>query len=199
MNNYVIISGSTRNNSESFRLSGVVQNIIKDTDPDSIATILNLAEIKHTDWNEKFWGEDIPCLEWKRSSELLEAASAFIFVVPEWHGMIPPALTNLFILAERNELAHKPALIVGVSSGNGGAYVISQLKGFCSKNNRLCFIPEQVVIRNIKNKKFNGDQDSKGDLARLSYGAAVLKAYIPALSQVRESGVLDFESWPYGM
>lgn len=199
MSNYTIVSSSTRINSESLRVSKVIKSIIHESDPSSTVSILNLAETKHMEWNESFWGEEIPCAEWKNTSKLLMSSSAFIFVVPEWHGMIPPALLNLLILAERNELAHKPALIVSVSSGTGGAYVVSQLKSHCSKNNRLCFIPEQVVIRNVRNKLFNGDENSEGDYARLSYAAAVLKAYIPALLQVREAGVLDFESWPYGM
>ncbi|MNC21466.1 NADPH-dependent FMN reductase [compost metagenome] len=113
--------------------------------------------------------------------------------------MVPPALTNLLILAERHELAHKPALIVSISSGNGGAYVVSHLKANGSKNNRLCFIPDHVIIRNIRSKSFKGDDGSAGDYARLKYATDVLKAYIPALQQVRESGVLDYETWPYGM
>ncbi len=199
MNKYVIISASTRSKSESLRLSGILEALIRSEDPEAVTNILNLAVVRHMDWNEQFWGEEIPCPEWKRSSAMLHSASAFIFVVPEWHGMVPPALTNLLILAERHELAHKPALIVSISSGNGGAYVVSQLKANGSKNNRLCFIPDHVIIRNIKNKAFNGDDDSSGDFARLKYATNVLKAYIPALQLVRESGVLDFETWPYGM
>lgn len=199
MNNYTIISSSTRKNSESLRVSKVIQSIIHENDLDSVINILNLAEIKHMEWNESFWEEEVPCAEWKNTSKLLTSSSAIIFVVPEWHGMIPPALLNLLILSERNELAHKPALIVGVSSGTGGAYIVSQLKGHYSKNNRLCFIPEQVIIRNVRTKLFNGDENSEGDYARLQYATAVLKAYIPALRQVRDSGVLDYKSWPYGM
>lgn len=152
MNKYVIISASTRSKSESLRLSGIIEALIRSEDTEAVTNILNLAEVRHMDWNEQFWEEEILCPEWKHSSAMLNSASAFIFVVPEWHGMVPPALINLLILAERHELAHKPALIVRISSGNGEAYVVSQLKANGSKNNRFCFIPDHVIIRNIKIK-----------------------------------------------
>ncbi|GKW26206.1 NAD(P)H-dependent oxidoreductase [Pectobacterium polonicum] len=199
MNNYVIISGSTQQKSQSSRLSTVIKSLIDTIDIESHIALIDLAEIKHQEWNKEFWGDEIPCPEWKKTSAILAKSDAIIFVVPEWHGMIPPALMNLLILSERNELSHKPALIVSVSAGNGGAYTVAQLKGFYSKNNRLCFIPDHVIIRNIRDKEFDGDKNSAEDYERLTYSLSILKAYIPGLAHVRQCGVLDYDTWPYGM
>ncbi|AUX91789.1 NADPH-dependent FMN reductase [Mixta gaviniae] len=199
MNNYVIISASTRQESQSSRLSQVIHSLIDTLDPDSMTHIIDLSAVKHMEWNSEFWSDNIPCPNWKTTSAILDASSAIIIVVPEWHGMIPPALLNLFVLAERNELAHKPALIVSISAGSGGAYTVAQLKGFCTKNNRLCFIPEHVIVRQVRDKAFKGDENSADDHERLVYGLNVLKAYIPGFAQVRQSGVLDYDTWPYGM
>ncbi|WP_431224301.1 NADPH-dependent FMN reductase [Serratia sp. L9] len=199
MNNYVIISGSSRENSQSSRLSHIINTMIAAVDVDAHTDVIDLAETRHQEWNNAFWEKEIPCSNWKKTSHKLAESSAVIFVVPEWHGMVPPALMNLLVLAERNELAHKPALIVSISGGSGGANPVAQLKGFCAKNNRICFIPDHVIVRNVRSKSFNGNEDSAGDEARLSYALSVLKAYIPGLDQVRQSGVLDFETWPYGM
>ena len=48
-------------------------------------------------------------------------------VSPEWNGMVPSMLTNFFLLCSNNELAHKPGLLVGVSSGTGGSYPVAEL------------------------------------------------------------------------
>lgn len=199
MNSYAIISGSSRQQSQSSRLSKIIRSFIDTVDVDAHTDLIDLAEIKHQEWNSDFWSDEIPCPNWKKTSDILEKSSAIIFVVPEWHGMIPPALVNLLVLSERNELAHKPALIVSVSGGSGGAYPVAQLKGFCTKNNRICFIPDHVVVRNVGGKAFDGDENSVVDSERLLYSLHVLKAYIPGLAHVRQSDILDHNKWPYGM
>jgi chromate reductase len=199
MNNYAIISGSSREGSQSSRLSYKIQHFIETLDHDSQTDLIDLSVTKHQEWNNEFWGEKIPCPSWQKTSNTLAKASAIVIVVPEWHGMAPPALINLFMLAEHNEFSHKPALIVGVSSGNGGAYPVAQLRGFSSKNTKICFIPEHVIVRNVKDKRFEGDDFSQYDQDRLLYSLTVLKAYIPGFDQVRSSGILDYKKWAYGM
>ena len=79
-------------------------------------------------WDEGVW-EDAP--RWKEAigdlTEELDACDAFIIVTPEWHGMVPSGLKNLFLLLPGTQvLAHKPALIISVSGGaGGGAYPIA--------------------------------------------------------------------------
>lgn len=94
---------------------------------------------------------------WPGMAAQLQAADALVVLSPEWHGMACPALKNLFVYAGRRELAHKPALLVGVSSGLGGAYPLSELRVSSYKNCRICFIPEQLIIRQV-DAVLNDDQ-----------------------------------------
>ena len=60
-------------------------------------------------------------------------------------------MKNFFLLwAATGELSHKPALPCAVSAGEGGAYVISELRMSSYKNNRLCWLPEQLIARQVK-------------------------------------------------
>ncbi|MDR0806724.1 MAG: NAD(P)H-dependent oxidoreductase [Enterobacteriaceae bacterium] len=196
MNKYVIVSCSSRENNQSSRVAAVINNLIIETDGKAQTEIIDLAKTKYQEWNNACWGKDIPCKYWRQGSKILAESDGIIFVVPEWHGMIPPALSNLLILAERNELAHKPALIVSISGGSGGAYPMAQLKGFSNKNNRLCYIPDHVIIRNVSKKALMPEDN---DYKHLLYSLSILSAYMSALTSVRNSGVVDYDSWPYGM
>ncbi len=42
-------------------------------------------------------------------------------------------------------------LIVAVSSGAGGAYPVAELRMSSYKNSRICYIPEQIIIRDVEN------------------------------------------------
>ena len=58
---------------------------------------------------------------------------------------------KFFLLwAATGELSHKPALPCAISAGEGGAYVISELRMSSYKNNRLCWLPEQLIARQVK-------------------------------------------------
>ena len=71
-------------------------------------------------------------------------------VVPEYGGMATPIAKNLFLLCDDGELFHKPGLIVSVSSGNGGAYPITELRSSSYKNTHIMWIPENIIIRNVE-------------------------------------------------
>ena len=96
----------------------------------------------------------------------LTESDAFIIISPEWHGQVPAGLKNFFLMFNRFELGHKPALIVTVSSADGGAYPVAELRMSSYKNNRLCYIPEQLVLRNIEkilNEKADENTDESAD------------------------------------
>ncbi len=63
---------------------------------------------------------------------------------------VPAGLKNFFLMFSRFELGHKPAMIVAVSSGDGGAYPVAELRMSSYKNNRICYIPEQLNLRNVE-------------------------------------------------
>jgi hypothetical protein len=115
--------------------------------------------------------------------------------------MAPAALKNFFLLCRSGEIAHKPACLVGVSAGVGGAYPIAELRMSSYKNTHVCYIPEQIVVRGVEDVLHDGPQsDPERSLrARINYALGVLVAYGAALRAVRASGCIDLERYPYGM
>ncbi|WP_435219837.1 NADPH-dependent FMN reductase [Luminiphilus sp. nBUS_07] len=137
--------------------------------------------------------------------EQLQSSDGFVIVSPEWHGMATSAVKNFFLLCNvQSGLAHKPALITAISGGDGGAYVVSELRTSSYKNNRLCYIPEQLVVRNV-GKVFNADSAENDPEAhtyfvdRADYSLKLLLAYSEALGALRGGGVVDLDGYPNGM
>jgi NAD(P)H-dependent FMN reductase len=116
--------------------------------------------------------------------------------------MVPPALKNFLLLCSAEEVGHKPALLVSVSSGIGGSYPIAELRMSSYKNNRLVYVPDHVIIRDVESMLDGGDAKSDRDQTtrgRLDYSMKMLLEYAKALSQVRHSGVINHAEFPYGL
>ena len=129
------------------------------------------------------WGE-----RWNSISDNLNISDGFIFIVPEYGGMATPAAKNIFLLCGNGELAHKPGLIVSVSSGNGGAYPIAELRSSSYKNTHLMWIPENIIIRNVE--EFN--PGSHGKIIpnwldnRIDYVLNLFLAYVLNMKPLRD-------------
>lgn len=155
-------------------------------------------------WDEEI-GSDAP--QWsdlKAVTEKVDSADAFIIIAPEWHGMVPAALKNFFLVCGGASFAHKPALPVGVSVGPGGTYPINELRTSSYKNNRLCYLPEHLIVRNcmlVMNEDVS--ENDEGEHSYISerslYCMKQLIAYADALAQVRASGAADLTPYPNGM
>ncbi len=170
------------------------------------AWLFDLAREKLPLWDEGVWdGEEKWKKVWEPVSRELKACDGLVLIAPEYAGMVPPALKNFLLLAGTAEVAHKPALIVTVSAGMGGSYPNMELRASSYKNNRVVFIPDHVVIRNVEH--LLNFADGKSDLTgediyirtRLTYSLRILGEYARALRQVRESGLVDFKTYPNGM
>jgi NAD(P)H-dependent FMN reductase len=136
--------------------------------------------------------------------EQLSNSDAFVVISPEWHGQVPAGLKNFFLLFSKKELGHKPALIVTVSSGRGGSYPVAELRMSSYKNNRLCYIPEHVIIRDVEkilndNPDDNDPGSDKFYRQRLAWALGILREYGLALKQVRESGATESDQFKSGM
>src|SRR5579872_7479906 len=112
----------------------------------------------------------------------------------EWNGMLPPQLVNFFQLCTNQELAHKPALIISVSSGSGGAYPIAELRISSSKNTKICYIPENIIVRDVNNvlncyENIDGDDDQY-IRDRMQHALSLLNLYAGALNPIREHDVV---------
>ncbi|GGY31593.1 FMN reductase [Bacterioplanes sanyensis] len=126
-----------------------------------------------------------------------QAADGFVFVVPEWHGMVPAALKNLLLWLGSKELAHKPVLLTAVSASAGGAFVIAELRGSGYKNSRLLYLPEHLILRDA-NDLWQGQEERESDAyldKRARYAIDQLTTYATALAPLREqltAGLTDF-------
>ena len=129
------------------------------------------------------WGDT-----WNSISSNLSESDGFIFVVPEYGGMATPAAKNIFLLCGNGELAHKPGLIVSVSSGNGGAYPISELRSSSYKNTHISWIPENIIIRNVEefNSGVHGKNIPKWLDNRIEYVLKLLLTYALNMKPIRE-------------
>ncbi|HLD66528.1 MAG TPA: NADPH-dependent oxidoreductase, partial [Pseudomonas sp.] len=107
-----------------------------------------------------------------------------------------------FIYASKAELAHKPGLLVGVSSGIGGAYPISELRASSYKNCRLCYLPEHLILRQVE-QLLNGPEaasETEQRLhARIDYALDILVKYGTALKPVRAAIDMTDPAFANGM
>ena len=184
-----IISASHRINSQSKKISSFIQdNLFKiasklDTD------ILDLADAGLPLWSpEKKDGKGIWGENWNSISVNLNESDGFILVVPEYGGMATPAAKNIFLLCGNGELAHKPGLIVSISSGTGGAYPISELRSSSYKNTHIMWIPENIIIRNVE--EFNPGAHGKNIPNwldnRIDYVLKLFLTYASKMKPIRE-------------
>lgn len=199
-----IISGSHRAASQSIKVAKFIQQTLEAGICDE-APILNLANNPFPLWDQGVWDGDE---KWTALltplREQLSSSDGFVVVTPEWHGQVPAGLKNLFLLSSKNELGHKPAMIVAVSAGDGGAYPIAELRMSSYKNNRLCYIPEQIIIRNVEqvlndDAKDNDEHSDSFYRERITWNLGILKEYALALKQVRASGATQTDKFNNGM
>lgn len=199
-----IISGSHRAEAQSLKVAGFIQKTLEAGICDE-APILSLADNPLPLWDQGVWdGDD----KWTKLltplREQLSSSDGFVVITPEWHGQVPAGLKNLFLLCSKNELGHKPAMIVAVSSGDGGATPVAELRMSSYKNNRLCYIPEQIIIRNVEQVLNDDarDNDERSDSffrERITWSLNILKEYVSALELVRNSGATQTDKFNNGM
>lgn len=197
--NISIICGSQRTSSESGKLALFLQNKITELFPETQTNLFDLGKNPLPLWNEGVWqGTDEWKTIWHPIAQTLNNSDGIILISPEYGGMVPPALKNFLLLCGGKDIAHKPGLIIAVSSGRGGSYPVAELRTSGYKNNRVCWVPDHVIVRDITN--FNKTpSDYQRDIDRLEYSLKMFNEYAKALKTVRNSGVIDLETYPFGM
>lgn len=139
---------------------------------------------------------------WADYSQRLKSADAVVVIAPEWNGMAGPAIKNFFIYASKAELAHKPGLLVGVSSGIGGGSPIAELRSSSYKNCRVNYLPEHLIIRQVTqvlNDEQPASEDDSRIRARIDYALDILAQYGEALKPVRANIDLSDPAFTNGM
>lgn len=163
MNKITVIVGSHRNDSQSGKVGRVIANKLEAMDGVESVSTLDLATADLPFWQESYTDEEQARI--KQTREQLTESDAFVVIAPEWNGMVPSALKNLFLLYSAGEFAHKPALIASVSAGIGGTYPVTELRSTTYKNSRICYIPEHLIFRDVESI-FNEDSDNSNDAHR---------------------------------
>ena len=199
-----IISGSHRDPSQSEKVARHIEKTLQE-DHGVETWLYALANNPLPLWDQSLW-EDSP--EWDRRlasiRQQLTASDGFVVISPEWHGQVPAGLKNFFLLFNRFQLGHKPAMIVAVSSADGGAYPVAELRMSSYKNNRICYIPEHVIVRNVEevlNEKAE-DNNAEADAyfrERISWSLGILKGYAEAMKPMRESVRVHHDKFGNGM
>ncbi|MGB4074626.1 NADPH-dependent FMN reductase [Pseudomonas sp.] len=198
MLNIALVAGSSRSNSQSGKVARFLQQRLIQQGHSSaeLCQVIDLGQNPLPLWPADDSGP------WAQYSQQLQAADALVVIAPEWNGMACPAIKNFFIYAGKVELAHKPGLLVGVSSGVGGAYPISELRASSYKNCRLCYLPEHLIVRGVENvlnsPKPAGDDDQRLH-ARIDYELDILHKYAQALRPVRASIDMSNPAFANGM
>lgn len=198
-----IIVGSHRTNSQSSKVGSVAKTMLTLSGAAASVFTLDLAAQKIPFWDEGVWSGDPNWKKiWDPISVELKSCDGFVVISPEYHGMVPAALKNFFLLAGKDELGHKPGLIVAVSSARGGSYPVAELRLSSYKNSRINWIPDHMIVRNAEHV-LNGtnavSEDDQFTRERLQYCLKLLVEYGKALKMVRSSGVVDFKLHPNGM
>ena len=200
---FFILSGSHRAEAQSLKVAKYVQAVLTREHSGAAAHLYSLGGNPLPLWDEATGGA--PDALWDPISAELKAADALVIVTPEWSGMATPGVKNFLLNCTASEIGHKPGLIVTVSASRGGSYPVAELRMSGTKNNRLVWIPEHVIIQHAEQNLTapDGTADlSKEDATqrkRLRYALRLLEEYGKALQQVRASGTVDHKTFPSGM
>ncbi len=133
----------------------------------------------------------------------LQQVAGVVVVVPEWNGAAAPGWSNLMLYIG-DDLAHKPAMLVGVSAGRGGAYPLLGVRSAGYKNSRYVVIPESLIV-SYCGEVFGPDgsltDHSAAEIlgARADYALGVLLAYAQSLEAVRQGAAIDHDKYPSGI
>ncbi len=107
---YIIISGTNRKDSNTFKIASYYQQALAEKNISS--ALLSLEEMDLSGRNPEYE---------RVEKELLLPSHKFIFISPEYNGSIPGVLKTLLDLSDYKKVWwHKKALLTGVSTGRSG-------------------------------------------------------------------------------
>ena len=183
--NISIISASHRKTSQSKRIALILEKLLQEKFKNIKTFNFDLFKLNLPMWSEEEIEENRKLLFDEFSAKLLKS-DGFIFVIPEYGGMATPISKNFFLHCNKGELSHKPALLVSISSGNGGSYPISELRSSSYKNRHVLWIPENIIIRNVEhfNPRNHGNLIPEWLDKRIDYVLNLLIEYSKCLQPI---------------
>lgn len=118
-----VILGTGREGRESEKVARFVHSRLL-SKKDVLSEFVDVRDYVTSPFTIPAWEKDKNALKWRK---IAQSASGFVFVVPEYNRSFPGEFKLLFDSAFK-EYEDKPAVLVGVSSGQyGGVRVIQQL------------------------------------------------------------------------
>jgi multimeric flavodoxin WrbA len=200
---FFILSGSHRRDAQTLKVAKYLQAVLQREHTGAETHLFSLSGNPLPLWDEATGGA--PDELWDPISAELKAADALVIATPEWSGMATPGVKNFLLNCTAAEVGHKPGLIVTVSATRGGSYPVAELRMSGYKNNRLCWIPEHVIIHHAE-QNLNEPDGAPGlgkedalQRQRLRYALRLLEEYGKAFRLVRASGVIDHKTFKSGM
>ena len=207
MSHIAIISGSHRPTGNSPRIARHIEAQLQGQGHTTYMLDLSVTDLPF--WDEGLWGAEPLAAKWetlwKPIADELAKAEGYVIVSPEYHGMMPSKLSNLFLLLGNGAVvAHKPALAITVSSGVGGTYPVTELRSFSAKNNRMVYMPEHLIIRSagemfVENPKPEHAESNAIVANRLNWLLGMLKDYTEAFKVIRATGTTSNPKYANGM
>ena len=201
-----IITASHRPLSQSLKIANYLDQNLKQINSEIVTNVIDLQAFNLPFFNFEALKNSQILETWNSIEKKLTESDGFIFVSPEYGGMATPILKNFFLYcsSKAKPLAHKSALLVGVSSARGGAFVISDLRSSSYKNTFVNYIPDQLIIRecesilndNILNPENKTDYYIK---QRVDYTLKILLEYAKISKQILDLGLIDLQTYGNGM
>lgn len=199
-----IISGSQRQNSNSAKIGALAESYLLSSKKVSDCYHLRLEKHPLPLWDERISQEDSPLkTAWTPIHQNLKECDALVVITPEWHGMASPALKNFFLYCDNVCIAHKPALLISVSTGIGGSYPINEMRTSSYKNSRVCYIPDHLIIRRVQD--FCAQYQKATDpvinesILRFHYCLDILQVYAQAFKEIRANETIAIDQFPNGL
>ncbi len=198
-----IISGSHRAQSQSRRVADYLAARLPAVTNGLTGQVIDLANNPLPLWEESAWQKDSAHAKaWSVYGAQMQAANGLIIVSPEWAGMVPPGLKNFLLHLNVGDVAHKPALLVTLSAARGGTHPVNELRISGYKNNKMTYLPEHIIIREVE-KMLQGPQAAAKDddyiRQRIDYALQMLAAYVQVLPAVRQAMAAGDARYPFGM
>lgn len=190
-----IISASMRPESQSLKISKWLSDHLNSLGADSV--LVDLQELHLP----RFEDSDIVGDNVKQMLEGYESSDGFVFVSPEWNGTMSHGLISMLHYVG-HEMAHKPVMLVGVSSSRGGHYPLMQMRIMNYKNNHFVISPEALLVQDCNNVLNDHEEADGADgyvKKRADYALKILLSYSESLQSVRSSGVINFDDFPNGV
>lgn len=153
-----IISGTDRTDSNSFKISLIIQKIYKDLGEE--VEIIDLREVKEHLHTGPHYGNATEALS--ISVNKVAGADGLIVVCPEYNGSMPGVL-KYFIdhMKFPDSFEYRPVCFVGLGGMFGGLRPVEHLQQIFSYRNAFMF-PLRVFVMNVWTAMKNGEiQDPK--------------------------------------